>query len=75
MISFHSHFTLVLPLPLGLLVGSLAGIGEMNNNNGYFALVMIVVYWWSVHLLPALGSQSLNLILGPPWSGKSDTTV
>jgi hypothetical protein len=75
MISFHSHLTLVLLLPLGLLVGSLAGIGEMNNNDGYFALMMIVVYWWTVHLLPALGSQSLNLILAPPWSGKSDNTV
>jgi hypothetical protein len=75
MISFHSHLTLVLLLTLGLLVGSLHGIGEMNNNDGYFALMMIVMYWWSVHLLPALGSQSLNFILAPPWSGKSDNTV
>jgi hypothetical protein len=36
MISFHSHLTLVILLLLGLLVGSLAGIGEMNNNDGYF---------------------------------------
>jgi hypothetical protein len=74
-ISFHSHLTLVLLLPLGRLVGSLAGIGEMNNNDEYYALMMIVVYWWTVHLLPALGSQSLNIILAPPWSGKSDNTV
>jgi hypothetical protein len=39
MISFHSHLTLLLLLLLGLLVGSLAGIGEMNNNDGYFALM------------------------------------
>ncbi len=75
MILFHSHLTLVLFLPLGLLLGSLAGISEMNNNDGYFALMMIVVSWWTVHLLPALGSQSFNLILAPPYSRMSDKRV
>jgi hypothetical protein len=49
-ISFCSHLVLTLVLPLGILDGSYAGFGNFDNNSGCFALLLVVVYWWLVHL-------------------------
>ncbi len=68
----HLFFTLV--LPLGILVGSYAGVGNFDNNSGCFTLLLVVVYWWSVHLLPTLGRCVLSFILAPLRSGHSDYT-
>ena len=57
-----------------ILVGFLLGLGEMDNNSGYFSLLLIVTYWWLTKLLPVLGNQFLSLILAPPWSGQGDNT-
>ncbi len=73
-ISFCSHLVLMLVLPLGILVGSHAGFGTFDNNSGCFTLLLVVVYWWLVHLLPTLGRCVLSLILAPPWSGHSNYT-
>jgi hypothetical protein len=64
----------MLVLPLGILVGLYAGFGNFDNNSGCFALLLIVVYWWLVHLLPTLCHHVLSLILAPPWSGHSNYT-
>jgi type III secretory pathway component EscS len=61
-------------LPMGILVGFLIGLGEMDDNSGYFSLMLIVIYWWLVKLLPVLGNRILSLILAPPWSGQGDNT-
>jgi hypothetical protein len=65
-VSFSSHSVLTLILPLGILVGSFAGFGNFDNNSGCFTLLLVVVYWWLVHLLPTLGHCDLSLILAPP---------
>ncbi len=65
---------LTLVLPLGILVGLYAGFGNFDNNSGCFALLLVVVYWWSVYLLPTLCHCVLSLILAPPWSGHSNYT-
>jgi hypothetical protein len=62
----------MLVLPLGILVGSYAGFGNFDNNSGCFTLLLVILYWWSVHLLFTLGSCVLSLILAPPWSGHSN---
>ncbi len=73
-ISFCSHLVLMLVLPLGILVGLYAGFGNFDNNRGCFTLLLVVVYWWSGHLLPTLGWCVLFLILAPPCSGHSNYT-
>jgi hypothetical protein len=64
----------MLVLPLGIQVGSYAGFGNSDNNSGCFTLLLVVVYWWLVHLLPTLGQCVLSLILAPPWSGHNNYT-
>jgi hypothetical protein len=73
-ISFCSHLVLALVLPLGTLVRLYASFGNFDNNSGCFTLLLVVVYWWSVHLLPSLGYCALSLILTPPWSGHINYT-
>jgi hypothetical protein len=73
-LSFGSHLVLTLVLPLVIVVGSYAGFGNFDNNSGCFSLLLVVVYWWSFHLLPLLGHHVLSLILAPPWSGHSNST-
>ncbi len=73
-ISFCSHLVFMLVLPLGILVGLYAGFGNLDNNNGCFALLLVVLNWCLVHLLPTLCRCVLSLILAPPWSGHSNYT-
>jgi hypothetical protein len=73
-ISFCSHLVLTLVLPLGILVGLYAGFGNFDKNSWCFALLLVVVYWWLVHLLPTLCRCVLSFILAPPWSGHSNYT-
>ncbi len=72
--SFCSHLVLTLVLPLGILVGLYGGFGNFDNNSGCFALLLVVVYWWLVHLLRTLCRRVLSLILAPPWFGHSNYT-
>jgi hypothetical protein len=58
--TIQSHLALAILLLLSNLVGSLFGIGEMNNNDGSFTLLLTVMYWWSVKLLPTLEDQTLS---------------
>ncbi len=73
-ISFCSHLVLTLVIILGIIVGLYAGFGNFDNNSRCFTLLLVVVYWWLVHLLPTLGRYVLLLILAPPWSGHSNYT-
>ncbi len=59
---------------MGILVGFLVGLIEMDNNSGYFSLMLIVIYWWLVKLLPVLENRIFSLFLAPPWSGQGDNT-
>jgi hypothetical protein len=73
-LSLGSHLALTLVLPLVIVVGSYAGFGNFDNNSGSFTLLLVIVYWWLVHLLPLLGHHVLSLFFAPPWSGHIDST-
>jgi hypothetical protein len=75
LISFNSHLILTILLPLGIVVGSVAGFGKFAHNSRSFTLLLIVVYWWSLSLLLTLGHHVLLLILAPPWSNTADGTA
>jgi hypothetical protein len=62
-------------LPLGIVVGSVAGFGKFAHNSGSFTLLLIIVHWWSFYLLPTLGHRVLSIILAPPWSNTADGTA
>jgi hypothetical protein len=60
---------------LGIVVRSVAGFGEFAHNSGFFSLLLIVGYWWSLYLLPTLGHCVCLLILAPSWSNTADGTA
>jgi hypothetical protein len=73
-ISFCSHLVLTHVLPFGILVRLYAGFGNFDNNSRCFALLLVVVYWWLVHLLPTVCRRVISVILAPPWSRHSNYT-
>ncbi len=73
-VSFSSHLVLALVLPLGILVGLYAGFGNFDDDSGCFTLLLVAMYWGSIHLLPTLSCCVFSLILAPPWSGHIDYT-
>ncbi len=66
------------PLSLGssypTSVGYFSWLTHWYQRNGYQEWILCspvdCLVWWSMILLPALGTQSLSLILAPPWSGQ-----